>query len=100
MSVAMLGRRPATLRLQELIGRVVVDADGQRLGRVVECIAAPRGDELRVVELLVGTRSWATRFGPGEGARGRRVRWEQIATLAPHITLRGDAMPDSGEAEQ
>lgn len=100
MSAPTMGGRPATLRLHELIGRVVVDADGQRLGHVVECIAAPWGDELRVVELLVGTRSWATRFGPGEGARGRRVRWEQIATLAPHITLRRDTTPSRAEAEQ
>ena len=80
--------QPATLRVQELIGRVVVDAAGRRLGRVVECIAEPRGEELRVVALLVGRGAWWARFGPEQVAGGRRVRWEEIAALSPHITLR------------
>jgi sporulation protein YlmC with PRC-barrel domain len=88
MSVLGERRWPATLRVQDLIGRVVVDAAGQRLGRVVECIAEPRGEELRVVALLVGPGAWWARFGPTQVAGGRRVRWEEIATLSPRITLR------------
>src|SRR5690242_17918616 len=91
MSTQRGGLRPATLRVQELLGRVVVDAAGQRLGRVVECIAEPRGEELRVVALLVGPTAWWARFGPTQVAGGRRVRWEDIATLSPRITLRPSA---------
>lgn len=91
MSAPGPGAQPATLRLQELIGRVVVDASGHNLGRVVECIAEPQGDELRVVALLVGPSSWWARFGPAPGDGGRRVRWEDIAALAPRVTLRPGA---------
>jgi sporulation protein YlmC with PRC-barrel domain len=91
MSAPRGERRPATLRVQELLGRVVVDAAGQRLGRVVECIAEPRGEELRVVALLIGPTAWWARFGPTQVAGGRRVRWEEIATLSPRITLRRGA---------
>jgi sporulation protein YlmC with PRC-barrel domain len=90
-------RRPATLRVQELIGRVVVVATGQRLGRVVECIAEPCGEELRVVALLVGPTAWWARFGPA-AVGGRRVRWEEIAALSPRITVRpaGDGTGTEG----
>jgi sporulation protein YlmC with PRC-barrel domain len=77
-----------TLRLQQLMGRRVVDADGRHIGRVVECLAEPDGDELRVVGLLVGARAWAARFGSALGQGGRFVRWEEIAALEPCITLR------------
>jgi sporulation protein YlmC with PRC-barrel domain len=86
MSAPKGERQPATLRVQELLGRVVVDAAGRRLGRVVECIAEPWGEELRVVALLVGPGAWWGRFGPA-AVDGRRVRWEEIAALSPHITL-------------
>jgi sporulation protein YlmC with PRC-barrel domain len=77
-----------TLRLQQLMGRRVVDADGRRVGRVVECLAEPDGDELRVTGLLVGPHAWAARFGSASGHAVRFVRWEEIAALDPHITLR------------
>jgi len=80
-------RAPPTIRLQELMGRPVHDAVGQRLGRVVDCIAEQEGDDLRVTALLVGAGAWAARFGWATGAGGRLVRWEEIAALAPHITL-------------
>jgi len=80
-----------TIRLQQLMGRRVVGADGRRLGRVVECLAEPDGDELRVIGLLVGPRAWAARFGSASGLSGRFVQWEEIASLAPHITLRPQA---------
>ncbi len=100
MSAPTEGEYPATVRVQELIGRVVVDAAGRRLGRVVECIAEPWGDELRVTTLLVGPRSWATRFGATGRVEGRRVRWEEIAALAPRIALRPAEAPGNGRAER
>jgi len=81
------GRMPATVRLQELMGRPVRDAAGQRLGRVVECVAERHGDDLYVTTLLVGPGAWAARFGWATRAGSRVVRWEEIAALAPHITL-------------
>jgi len=81
------GRAAPTIRLQELRGRPVHDAAGQRLGRVVDCIAEQQGDDLRVTALLVGPGAWAARFGWATRDRGRVVRWEEIAALAPHITL-------------
>ncbi len=81
----------STVRLQELMGRVVVDATGRRLGRVVECLAERRGDDLCVTTLLVGPRAWIGRFGSGSGNRGRQVRWDDIVALAPHIMVRTSA---------
>ncbi len=78
----------STVRLQELMGRVVVDAAGRRLGRVVECLAERRGDDLCVTALLIGPGAWRGRFGPGRGNHGRRVSWDAITALAPHITVR------------
>ncbi len=83
------GRRPRTIRVRELLGRVVVDGSGRRLGRVVECVAEPRGDELRVTALLVGPGAWTRRFGWATRDGGRRVPWEAIAALSPRITLHG-----------
>ncbi len=91
---------PATVRLQELTGRVVVDAAGRRLGRVVDVVAEPWDDELRVTTLLVGPHAWAARFGSSSREGGRRVRWEEIAALTPRIVLRAVAAPESGEATQ
>jgi len=98
MSAPAAGGYPATVRLQELIGRVVVDAAGRRLGRVVDVVAEPRGDELRVTALLVGARAWAARFGSADREGGRHVPWEEIAALAPRITLRPIAPPGGGRA--
>ena len=77
-----------TLRLQQLIGRRVVDSGGRRIGRVAECLAEADGDELRVVGLLVGPGAWAARYGSAAGQAGRLVKWEEILTLTPHIILR------------
>jgi sporulation protein YlmC with PRC-barrel domain len=77
-----------TIRLQQLMGRRVVGADGRHIGRVVECLAEPDGDELRVTGLLVGPHAWAARFGSASGHAGRFVRWEEIAALDSRITLR------------
>jgi len=90
-------RAPPTIRLQELMGRPVHDAAGQRLGRVVDCIAEQQGDDLRVTALLVGPGAWAARFGWATRDGGRVVLWEEIAALAPHITLHPTAdRPDAG----
>jgi sporulation protein YlmC with PRC-barrel domain len=87
---------PTTVRLQELTGRVVVDAAGRRLGRVVDVVAEPWGDELRVTTLLVGPGAWAARFSSTGREGGRRVPWQEIAALTPCIVLRAVAAQESG----
>jgi sporulation protein YlmC with PRC-barrel domain len=82
-------RPPRRLRLQELMGRQVVDTAGRRVGRVVDVVAEPWGDELRVTALLVGPSAWAARFGPLPGVGGRQVPWQDIVGLSPRITIRG-----------
>jgi sporulation protein YlmC with PRC-barrel domain len=87
VSAAPIDTMRATLQLQHLMGRRVVDADGRRVGRVVECLAEADGDDLRVVGLLVGPGAWAARFGSAVGYKGRFVKWEDIAAIEPCITL-------------
>ena len=87
MNAGRAGAGAATVRLHELLGRVVVDAAGHRVGRVVDAVADPWGDELRVTALLVGPSAWRARFGPQPSDGGRWVRWEDIAALAPHVVL-------------
>ncbi len=77
------------IRAQELIGRKVRDADGHDLGRVYDLAVARAGDELRVESLLIGARSWITRFGWSEREHGQRIPWDDIVSLAPDITIRG-----------
>lgn len=76
-----------TIRAQELMGRQVYDAVGNTLGRVYDLETERDGDELRVTALRIGIRSWLTRFGWTDKPHGRRVPWERIAELSPHIRL-------------
>ena len=74
MNAARAGAGSATVLLHELLGRVVVDAAGHRVGRVVDAVADPWGNELRVTALLVGSSAWRARFGPQPSDGGRWVR--------------------------
>lgn len=80
-----------TVRVLELLGRKVYSADGKDLGRVYDLQAEKEGDELRVCALVVSPSTWRERFGWSEKPRGRYVRWEDIASLDPTITLRRGA---------
>jgi sporulation protein YlmC with PRC-barrel domain len=81
----------SSLRLQELLGREVVDQAGRSLGRVVDCLAQPRDDRLRVVGLLVGRSAWRARFGPQPRPLGRLVPWQDILALEPKVIARASA---------
>jgi sporulation protein YlmC with PRC-barrel domain len=91
MNASRAGAWATTVRLHELLGRVVVDSAGRRVGRVVDAVADPWADELRVTALLVGPSAWRARFGPQPSDGGRWVRWEDIAALAPHVVLQAAA---------
>jgi sporulation protein YlmC with PRC-barrel domain len=77
-----------TIRAQALMGRRVYDASGKELGRVYDVETKRIGDDLCVTALLVGARTWLTRFGWTEHEHGQRVPWEEIQSLSPHITVR------------
>jgi len=47
--------RPLTLRLERLLGTMVVDDQQRRLGRIEEIIAERRGEECIVTEYLLGS---------------------------------------------
>jgi sporulation protein YlmC with PRC-barrel domain len=66
----------------ELIGVVVRDQAGRRLGRVYEVRAHRQGDGSIVFdELLIGRRALLRRLrGPGSEARG--IPWEAVVELA------------------
>lgn len=55
----ILSKGEERLRLGTLTGMPVVDAEGERLGRVIDARVQPNGEDLEVVALLVG------RGGPG-----------------------------------
>jgi sporulation protein YlmC with PRC-barrel domain len=84
-------RRPndqSRLRLQDLMGRTVVDGTGRHLGRVVDLWAEPGGGELHVVGLLVGPSAWRARFGPRPSDLGHLIHWKDLASLEPRIIVR------------
>ena len=46
---------PRELHVESLLGRVLHDVDGRKIGRIEELVAEQRGTEWIVVELHVGT---------------------------------------------
>ena len=86
-------RAGGELFAQQLVGRRVEDAQGKRLGRVYDLVAEPQDEDLYLTGLLIGARSWWTHFGPSRGS-GRLVRWQQIASLEPRITLLPGEQPE------
>jgi sporulation protein YlmC with PRC-barrel domain len=53
---------PVEVRVEQLLGREVVDANGQRIGHIEEIIAEPDGSELLVKEFHVGRAALAERI--------------------------------------
>ena len=49
--------------LQDLIGKVVRDADGKKVGRIFEVMAEIQGDACVVTEWLLGTHALLARLG-------------------------------------
>lgn len=56
----MTGRR---VHLEQIIGRIVRDADGKRVGRLQEVRGELRGDELELVEFHLGRAALLHRIG-------------------------------------
>ncbi|HET7197814.1 MAG TPA: PRC-barrel domain-containing protein [Burkholderiales bacterium] len=51
-----------SVRLEDFVGQPVRDRDGRRIGHLHEVRARREGDELVVVDYLVGPAGWAERF--------------------------------------
>lgn len=88
MSDSRVGSR---VRMHDILGREVVDAEGKTLGRVFDLVATHQGDTLRVTSLLVGTGAVRSRFGWTNQPTGREIQWDQIQSWQPRIRLRTGA---------
>jgi sporulation protein YlmC with PRC-barrel domain len=82
-----------TLRYHQLIGKRVVSADGQIVGRVADLTAERSGDALVVTALLVGPTAFLRRLGLGRWLpfverRPCRVPWRAIERIDDRIRLR------------
>lgn len=88
----------AEVRVEQLLGRKVLDANGQTIGHIEEILAEPNGDELEVTEFHVGRAALAERlslhgiamtFLGWFGARRytskpRRIKWSDLDLSDPH----------------
>ena len=84
-----------TVTVQRLLGRKVYDADGTFVGRVFDLLAEAEGTELCVTALVVGYRTWVSRFSWVMGRTGREIPWDTIETLSPHIRVRREIERES-----
>lgn len=81
------------IRYRELVNRLVVTADGRKVGRIADLTAEPRGERLCVTTLLVGPsallqriafkRSRLFQFIPA-----RAIAWSLVADVGDVVTLR------------
>jgi sporulation protein YlmC with PRC-barrel domain len=85
------------VKLELLLGRRVVDANGERIGRIEEVLADRHGDELLVTHYLVGRYGLFERFsiyhvgtgllrylgGQAQSARPHRIPWEKLDLSDP-----------------
>jgi sporulation protein YlmC with PRC-barrel domain len=87
----------AEVNVELLIGRMVCDADGKKIGRIEELLAVEKGDELVISEYHIGTyglfeRLSAYHVGVGLirflGARAhvkdpKRIPWQELDLSDP-----------------
>ncbi len=79
------------VRVEQLLGKLVVDIQGEKVGRIQEIRAEQQGQDWIVAEYLVGlaavlerSSAWAigrsifTLFGSREAGQGFRVAWNQL----------------------
>ena len=72
------------LRLDDLLGREVLAANGRRVGHLEEFHAETRGGECRIVEYVIGAAGLLERLDlgarllVGKKAGGYLARWDQI----------------------
>ncbi len=76
------------LRIYQILGLEVRDADGARVGRVHELRAERRGDTLCVTALVVGEKALISRVGWTKTEHGKEIPWERVASIGSDIVLR------------
>jgi sporulation protein YlmC with PRC-barrel domain len=84
------------MRYYELVGKRVVTADGQRIGRVGDLFAEHADGRLRVTALIVGPSAWIRRIGFKRTKMlhtlpARSIPWRTVARIAKDIELCVDA---------
>lgn len=100
-----------SVRLEDFVGCGVRDAAGRKIGHLHEARARREGDELLVVDYLVGPAGWLERFSlAGAGRellglfglarwRGYVVPWQRMdlgEPGKPRCTCRADELERSG----
>jgi hypothetical protein len=97
-------------QIEQLLGRLVVDANGKKIGHIEEMVAMRRGDDLVVTEFHVGRAALAERFSAhgvatwflglfGAARRSKephRIKWRDLDLSDPrHPRFRksGDQLP-------
>jgi sporulation protein YlmC with PRC-barrel domain len=75
------------VRVQELIGRIVLARNGRHVGRIEELRAEQRGHDYIVTDVLLGSGGLRERFAIVRHFRPRTktivVRWDQIDLSDP-----------------
>jgi hypothetical protein len=76
--------------VEDLIGTVVRDASGRKLGRIFEMVAEEREGELVIVEFLLGNGAFFERVGVSvrnmfglEEKEPLRISWERLDLSDP-----------------
>jgi sporulation protein YlmC with PRC-barrel domain len=81
----MNGAETVQVRFHELIGMQVVDARGERLGRIAELVAQRRGDALCVTAVRIGPAALLQRVGARKsawlGAPAQQIPWALVAAI-------------------
>jgi len=98
------------VRLERLIGKLVVDAFGLPFGRIEDVIAEPQGDEYLVTHLLIGPNSRLAQLlasahelptlralGLGRRPRVRRVPWSWFDLTDPDRPQLRRSVADDGQ---
>lgn len=73
------------VRFHELIGKQVLDANGEPLGRVADLVAQRRGEALRVTAIRIGPAALLQRVGarrpPWLGAPAQSIPWALVTAI-------------------
>jgi sporulation protein YlmC with PRC-barrel domain len=86
----------ASLRLEQLLGRRLIDAAGREVGCIEDVVAEPTGDEYLVTHVVIGSSNRLARLmnfahqiptlralGLGRPPRTRRVPWAWLDLSDP-----------------
>ena len=95
------------INIETIVGKMVVDVDGTRAGRIEEMLVATRGTDFVIVELHLGAAAVLERIMNWAGSlrsvmfldrfttRRKRVPWEQIDLEDlehPRLRVRADQL--------